>query len=187
MVGATVCDGEKTMKTSILAFLLLVSGITARAQSTETQRAPSTPVRPFVMMPAQSVADFEKKLQSENKAEDLIGGQGMQTRVAIQHDLNRPSAAAELHDASDDVYYVLDGTATLVLGGRLDAPKEVEPGEWRSATITGGQTFQITKGDLIVVPRGTPHQRTSKNFSMILIKIYAVPLPAPKPAPPAKP
>jgi len=138
-------------------------------------------------MTAQSVSDLERKLQSENKAEDLIGGEGMQTRVAVQHDLNRPTAAAELHDASDDVYYVLDGTATLTLGGRLDSPKETEPGEWRSPKINGGQTFQITKGDLIVVPRGTPHQRTGKDFSMILIKIYAVPLPPPKPATPPTP
>jgi mannose-6-phosphate isomerase-like protein (cupin superfamily) len=139
------------------------------------------------MMTAQSVSDLERKLQSENKAEDLIGGEGMQTRVAVQHDLNRPTAAAELHDASDDVYYVLDGTATLTLGGRLDSPKETEPGEWRSPKINGGQTFQITKGDLIVVPRGTPHQRTGKDFSMILIKIYAVPLPPAKPATPPTP
>lgn len=172
----------------MLVFLMPVAfAATAIAQTTE-QRAPSSPLRPFVVMSGQSVADLDKKIQTENKAEDLIGGQGMQTRVAIQHDKSRPTAAAELHDASDDVYYVLEGTATLVLGGRLDAPKEIEPGEWRSATINGGQTFQINKGDLIVVPRGTPHQRTGKDFSMILIKIYALPLPAPKPAPPlAKP
>jgi mannose-6-phosphate isomerase-like protein (cupin superfamily) len=139
-------------------------------------------------MTAQSVADLERKLQSENKAADLIGGAGMQTRVTVQHDKSRPTAAAELHDASDDVYYVLEGTATLTLGGKLDSPKEVEPGEWRSASINGGQTFQINKGDLIVVPRGTPHQRTGKDFSMILIKIFAAPLPpSSPPATPAQP
>lgn len=170
---------------SQLVLLTLALAAASFAQTIETRRVPTSPTRPFVVMPAQSVADLERKLQTENKAEDLIGGQGMQTRVAIQHDKSRPTAAAELHDASDDVYYVLEGTATLTLGGRLDAPKEIEPGEWRSPTINGGQTFQITKGDLIVVPRGTPHQRTGKDFSMILIKIYAVPLPPlpqPKPA-----
>lgn len=163
--------------------LTLVLTITSSAQTVE--RAPSSPKRAFVVMPAASLSDLQRRLQPENKAEDLIGGEGMQTRVAIQNDKNRPTAAAELHDSSDDVYYVLEGTATLTLGGKLDAPHEIEPGEWRSSKIIGGQTFQITKGDLIVVPRGTPHQRTSKDFSMILIKIYAVPLPPPKP--PAKP
>ena len=166
----------KFIQTSFL--LLIAFAINVFSQTAE--RAPSKPIRPFVVLPAQSLSDLEKKLQSENKAQDLIGGEGMQLRVAVQHDLNRPTAAAELHDASDDVYYVLDGTATLILGGRLDSPREIEPGEWRSPKINDGQTFQLTKGDLIVVPRGTPHQRTGKDFSMILIKIYAAPLPAPK-------
>ncbi|HEV7747144.1 MAG TPA: cupin domain-containing protein [Pyrinomonadaceae bacterium] len=167
--------------------IAFATSISAQSPDTAIQRAPSNPARPFVVMPAQSLADLERKLQPENKAEDLIGGKGMQTRVAVQHDKSRPTAAAELHDASDDVYYVLEGSATLTLGGRLEAPKEIEPGEWRSPSIVGGQTFQITKGDLIVVPRGTPHQRTGKDFSMILIKIYAEPLPGPPPQIPARP
>jgi mannose-6-phosphate isomerase-like protein (cupin superfamily) len=163
--------------------IAIALAISSSGQSVKTaaQRAPSTPTRPFVVMPAQSLSDLERKLQSDNKAEDLIGGEGMQLRVAVQHDKSKPTAAAELHDASDDVYYVLEGTATLTLGGKLDSPGEIEPGEWRSPSINGGQTFQITKGDLIVVPRGTPHQRTGKDFSMILIKIFAAPLPPPKP------
>ena len=168
----------------ILVVVILAISSSAQTAQPATQRAPSSPARPFVVMPAQSLSDLEHKLRTENKAEDLIGGAGMQLRVAVQHDLNRPTAAAELHDASDDVYYVLEGTATLTLGGKLDSPNEIEPGEWRSPKINGGQTFQITKGDLIVVPRGTPHQRTGKDFSMILIKIYAAPLPAPKPVTP---
>ena len=94
-------------------------------------------------------------------------------------------AAAELHDASDDVYYVLEGSANLMLGGKLETPREVQPGEWRSPRIIGGQAFEVKKGDLIIVPRGTPHQRTTagKDFTMILIKVYAEPLPSAK-APP---
>jgi mannose-6-phosphate isomerase-like protein (cupin superfamily) len=177
---------KRILEVLSVAIALAVSSMAQTVQTT-TPRAPGNPARPFVVMPAQSLSDLERKLQPENKAEDLIGGEGMQTRVAIQHDKSRPTAAAELHDASDDVYYVLEGTATLTLGGKLDTPNEIEPGEWRSPRINGGQTFQITKGDLIVVPRGTPHQRTGKDFSMILIKIYAVPLPAPPPAKPVPP
>ena len=142
------------------------------------QRKPSEATRPFVVMSSQSLNDLEKKLQPENKTSELIDSAGMQLRVAVQHEKNRAGAGAELHDASDDVYYVLEGSATLVLGGKLDAPKETDPGEWRSPRIVNGQTIEIKKGDLIVVPRGTPHQRSTENqdFTMILIKIYAEPL-----------
>ncbi|HEX8774871.1 MAG TPA: cupin domain-containing protein [Pyrinomonadaceae bacterium] len=157
---------------------LAASAPAQMAGAGSTPREPAKPARPFVVLTAQSLADLERKLRPENKVEDLIGGEGMQLRVAVQHDKSRPTADAELHDASDDVYYVLEGVARLTLGGKLDAPHEVEPGEWRSPRIISGQTFEITKGDLIVVPRGTPHQRVNisgKEFSMILIKIFAEP------------
>ncbi len=160
------------------------------AASTFAQRKPSEPSRPIVVMSGQSLNDLKEKLKPGNKTEELIDSAGMQVRVAIQHENNRSGAAAELHDASDDVYYVLEGSATLVLGGKLDAPKETEPGEWRSPKIIDGKTYEITKGDLIVVPQGTPHQRSTagKDFTMILIKIYAEPLKpgAPKPSSPTQ-
>ncbi|HZE73206.1 MAG TPA: hypothetical protein VE135_27165 [Pyrinomonadaceae bacterium] len=150
----------------------------APAQSTSptpTPRGPTKPIRPFVVMSAQSLADLQKKLAGENKAQDLMGGEGMQLRVAIQHEKGKPAGPAEVHDASDDVYYVTEGSATLMLGGTLEAPQEIEPGEWRGANIIGGKTFDIAKGDLIIVPRGTPHQRSTanKDFTMILIKVFA--------------
>src|SRR5205085_11036215 len=119
---------------------------------------PSSPTRAFVVLTAQSLDDLEKRLRPDNKAEDLIGGQGMQLRVAVQHEKDRAGAAAEVHDASDDVYYVLEGSATLTLGGQLDSPTEAQPGEWRAARINGGQTFDITKRDPAIAPRGPPRQ-----------------------------
>jgi len=146
------------------------------------EKKPIKPIRDVVVLPAQSLADVQKKLQPDNKVEELIGGAGMELRVAVQHERNTTPANAELHDTSDDVYYVLDGTATLILGGTLDSPREVEPGEWRGPKIVNGKTVQVAKGDLIIVPRGTPHQRLTVNqdFTMLLIKVYQDPRPAPK-------
>jgi mannose-6-phosphate isomerase-like protein (cupin superfamily) len=142
-------------------------------------REPAAPIRSYVVLKKQSLDDLEKKLSVDNKVEDLIGGAGMELRVAVQHDKKRETAEAESHDASDDVYYVLEGAAMLTLGGKLENPREISGGEWRAARIVGGKTFEIKKGDLIIVPRGTPHHRVNakgKEFSLILIKIFAEPL-----------
>lgn len=157
---------------------LIVIAILLFSTAAVAQRKPSDATRPFVVMSSQSLDDLQKTLKPENKTSELIDSAGMQLRVAVQHEKNRTGAAAELHDASDDVYYVLDGGATLVLGGKLDSPKETDPGEWRSPRIIDGKTIEIKKGDLVIVPRGTPHQRSTENkdFTMILIKIYAEPL-----------
>jgi len=170
------------MRFNLVTLAALVS--IAAASSAFAQRRPSESTRPFVVMSSQSLDDLQKSLRPDNKTSELIDSAGMQLRVAIQHEKNRTGALAELHDASDDVYYVLEGSATLVLGGKLEDPKETDPGEWRSPRIVDGKTFEIKKGDLVIVPRGTPHQRSTanKDFMMILIKIYQEPL-KPKPAP----
>ena len=172
-------------RSSSLNLIAVVCFTLASALSVSAQRKPTEATRPVVVMSAQSLDDLNRKLQPGNKTEELIDSAGMQLRVAIQHETNKVGAAAELHDASDDVYYVLEGGATLVLGGRLDLPKEVEPGEWRSPQIIDGKTYEIKKGDLVVVPRGTPNQRSTANrdFTMILIKIYAAPLKPGSPKP----
>ena len=161
-----------------LRLILMLFVVAASCIAASAQKKPSEATRPFVVMSRQSLEELQKSLQPDNKTSELIDSAGMQLRVAVQHEKNRSGAAAELHDASDDVYYVLDGSATLVLGGKLEDPKETDPGEWRSPRIVDGKTFEIKKGDLIVVPRGTPHQRSTanKDFNMILIKIYAEPL-----------
>src|SRR6266481_661216 len=163
----------RSRRAVMIVLLILVSTVAAIAQ-----RKPSEATRPVVVLAGQSLDDLKQKLQPDNKTEELIDSNGMQLRVAVQHEKNKTGAPAELHDASDDVYYVLEGGATLVLGGKLEAPIETEPGEWRSPRIIDGKIFEITKGDLVIVPRGTPHQRSTanKDFTMILIKVYAEPL-----------
>src|ERR1700730_1971552 len=156
-------DHMRFRSSEMAALFEIAVGASFSAQTSVTssvQRAPSKAIRPVVVLSAQSLDDLKQKLQPDNKVEELIGGPGMELRVAVQHEKNKSGAPAELHDASDDVYYVLEGSATLVLGGTLEAPKEAEPGEWRSARIIDGRTVEINKGDLVVVPRGTPHQRS---------------------------
>lgn len=139
-------------------------------------RQPSKPTKPIAVRTKQQITDVMKSLERQegNKTEDIVVASGMQMRVAVFHDEKRENDLVEVHDGSDDVYYVLEGTATLLLGGTLVEPNEISPSEWRAKTSRGGQKYEIRKGDVIVVPRGTPHQRTvtGKGFSMILIKVF---------------
>src|SRR5712691_11593106 len=111
------------MRTGRIAFLVV--SIVAVTGTVSAQRKPSEATRPVVVLSSQSLDDLKQKLQPDNKTAELIDSAGMQLRVALQHERNKTGTPAELHDASDDVYYVLEGGATLVLGGKLEAPKEV--------------------------------------------------------------
>ena len=155
---------------------ILALAITASAQA----RVPSTTTKPFIVKTKQEISDMYSAMEKQqgNKNTDVVPAAGVQMRVAIFHDEKREGDLFELHDTSDDIYYVLEGEATLALGGSLTEPKEISPGEWRSKTSAGTKNVTIRKGDLIIVPRGTVHQRTvtGKGFSMILIKVFAEPV-----------
>lgn len=64
---------------------------------------------------------------------------------------------AELHTRDTDVFYIVDGTATFVTGGKIVNPKMTAAEEVRGDSIEGGQDHQLSKGDVIVIPSGTPH------------------------------
>jgi len=64
---------------------------------------------------------------------------------------------AEIHTLDTDIIYVVEGTATFVTGGTAAEMKEIAANEIRGSRIDGGETHQLTKGDVIIVPNGTPH------------------------------
>ena len=62
-----------------------------------------------------------------------------------------------MHDSDTDIFYILEGSATFVTGGKAVQPRTVGPGETRAREIAGGQTRQLVKGDIIVIPTRVPH------------------------------
>ncbi|MGH9585353.1 MAG: cupin domain-containing protein [Acidobacteriaceae bacterium] len=77
---------------------------------------------------------------------------------AIQLSVRAMSGGAELHSHFDDVFYVTQGHATLVTGGSILNPKSHADGEVAGTGIENGQSRVITKGDIVNIPAGTPHQ-----------------------------
>ncbi|HEY1332992.1 MAG TPA: heme-binding protein [Myxococcaceae bacterium] len=63
----------------------------------------------------------------------------------------------EVHQLDTDVFYVLEGTATLVTGGKVPDLAPTAPHELRGSRIEGGEVRSIGPGDVVVVPSGTPH------------------------------
>ena len=64
---------------------------------------------------------------------------------------------AEVHSRDTDIIYVLEGAATLVTGGAVVDGNPIEAEEIRGKEVIGGESRRIGKGDVIVIPHGTPH------------------------------
>jgi glc operon protein GlcG len=80
---------------------------------------------------------------------------------------------AEVHTLDADIVHVLDGTATLVTGGKATDLKMTGAGEFRGAGIEGGEERQLSKGDVVIVPAGVPHwfKQVTDPFLYYVVKV----------------
>jgi mannose-6-phosphate isomerase-like protein (cupin superfamily) len=164
--------------TLFVALIVFPSAVRAQAGAT-----PPAPTEPLVVLSAQEMAALRARMPAGGR-EDLVGKSGgTQTAMFFQREADKLSVA-EVHRDSDDYHVMLEGSAVYFLGGTLVGAKETAPGEWRGAGVAGGRTVELRPGDMIFVPRGTPHQRSTegRDATYSVIKVHAHPTPTATPA-----
>jgi glc operon protein GlcG len=87
----------------------------------------------------------------------LFDGRPLGANYEVHASRRSAPGQAEVHANETDVIYVLDGEATLVTGGTVVEPSRAAAAEIRGKEILGGQEHLIARGDVIIVPAGTPH------------------------------
>jgi mannose-6-phosphate isomerase-like protein (cupin superfamily) len=65
---------------------------------------------------------------------------------------------AERHAAWNDDILIQAGEATMILGGKIENPREVSKGETRGSGISGGKSMVVHAGDYVFVPVNTAHR-----------------------------
>ena len=88
------------------------------------------------------------------------------------------SGEAEIHADHADLFYVLDGCATLVTGGTVAKGRTTGAGETRGESIEGGTRQELRAGDLAHVPAGVPHQMlvaADKTVTCFVMKVRETP------------
>lgn len=114
-------------------------------------------------VPADKVAAALAKGGSLVTASDLL--------VSGSH--REKGGQVEIHDKETDVFYIVDGSATFVTGGTMVGGKNTKPGQHLGTDIKGGQTHQLKKGDVMVIPAGTPHwfKEVPQSVSYYVVKV----------------
>jgi mannose-6-phosphate isomerase-like protein (cupin superfamily) len=76
--------------------------------------------------------------------------------VGMEHRIKGQGAA--VHEKDAELFYVIDGSGTLVTGGKLVDEKRTNESNLSGTSIQGGVSKKVSKGDWIIVPEGLPHQ-----------------------------
>jgi mannose-6-phosphate isomerase-like protein (cupin superfamily) len=85
---------------------------------------------------------------------------------------------AEAHENFADIFFVIEGRATLVTGGVMTGAKRIGPGEMRGSAVEGGARQELRAGDVVHVPAGVPHQMlvgSEKPVACLVVKIQENP------------
>lgn len=88
--------------------------------------------------------------------------QGGKTHVAHLRRV-QPETSALIHDHVTEVYQILEGSGTIMTGGRIENAKESDltslgAGMSHTGAHVGGTTQKLAPGDVFVVPAGMPHR-----------------------------
>ncbi len=112
-----------------------------------------------------------------------IGKANVGVGVVYRAKIDNPAATVAEHDLISEVYHVIDGAGTLVLGpdlvGKARRPADETTvrllnGPGNNATaIRGGVTYQLKAGDAVIIPAGTGHQFTKidDHITYLMIRI----------------
>ena len=79
----------------------------------------------------------------------------------------------EIHRDDSDIFYIIAGEATIVTGGRPVNAKKMSEKETIAESITGGVAHELLAGDVMVIPKQTPHwfQRVTTGIEYVVIKV----------------
>jgi len=150
-----------------------VSGAASAQQDEELAIAGANALSsgPAMAMAPVSYFDKDQVAAAFAKGAVLLDGTG---RNYMVHASRREGAGqAEVHTLDTDIIYVLDGSATFVTGGSVVDGKTIAPNEIRGASISNGATRSLVKGDVMVVPAGTPHwfQQVKGPLTYYVVKV----------------
>jgi mannose-6-phosphate isomerase-like protein (cupin superfamily) len=112
----------------------------------------------------------ERKPDQANFIQPLL--QAAPYTVNLEYRVKAVDGTAAVHEAEAEVFYVVEGSATLTTGGTLRNEKRSNPTNLSGVGIDGGTSRRISKGDFFLVPENTPHQFTDAADALILMSLH---------------
>jgi quercetin dioxygenase-like cupin family protein len=142
------------------------------------QAAPGTDVVaaavPYKLFTGKELDADEKALQAAPGNKNLVDqSAGLPCAIVMTTEAHKSAAEFEWHEGRDHIIQIIDGSTLYEVGGTPKNGRNTKPGEWLAPTSEGSKSILLGKGDLLVIPRGTPHKRsTEDSVTFYLISPY---------------
>ncbi len=122
----------------------------------------------FQVFRAQELQDDVKALKTNPGNKTLVDRKSF--TVALTTERSKTAPEFEWHEHRDHIFQILEGSTVYHLGGTPKGAHSTGPGEWLAPESEGAAVVTLNKGDMLAIPRGTPHRRsTAGSVTFMLI------------------
>ena len=185
----TLSTPVKTTLLALGAVACVAAGMAAQARINPTDPQPTCSMCPGTLIPLAELDAYTKKAIAEKLVDQQVRdielgkahvGIGIVYRTKL--DKPEPSSVAE-HDQVSEVYHIISGTATLMLGPNI-VNRQRRPATLRTVVefngpgnngsdITNGVSHNLKAGDVVVIPAGTGHWFTKidDHINYLMVRI----------------
>ena len=148
--------------------------LTASAAFAQQPPAPAAAAASRTMVSASDVTALIAKAKAERKGDQALLAQSMIQLAPYNVSLEYRAAVANaaVHETEAELFYVIDGSATLVTGGKLTNENRTNAANLSGSGIEGGVSRRVAKGDFIMVPEGTPHWFSAIDGTVVLMSLH---------------
>jgi mannose-6-phosphate isomerase-like protein (cupin superfamily) len=114
------------------------------------------------------------KAKSERKGDAPLVAERILSLAPYNANLEYRGAVgpAAVHEKEAEMFYVIDGSATLVTGGKLVNESRTNPENLTGTAIENGKSQAVAKGDFVIVPQNTPHWFSAINGTIVLMSLH---------------
>lgn len=133
------------------------------------QVAPTAGPTFFQFFTAQTIQDDIQALKAKPGNNNLVDGTSTQFSVILTVETAKAAKEFEWHEGRDHVFQIIEGSTVLEVGGTPRGAHSKGPGEWLAPVSEGATSIAMKKGDMLVIPRGTPHKRTTAESVTLLL------------------
>lgn len=158
------------MRLAVLALALVTSHTLTVPVAAQTAAPAATDRTRATVFKAADLAAAIAKLPGDRPSSAVRVFTLAPYNVNVERRLPRPQGAS-LHEAQAELFYVIDGAATLLTGGALVAPTRAGT-NLAGTGIEGGVRQAFSKGDFLIVPSGLPHQFVDIQGPVQLLSLY---------------
>ena len=139
--------------------------------------AQETPAPPFVSLPASELERMVEDLRSKPGGKTVIASKQLPFNARLISEQATGGKEFEFHEHTDHIVQVLEGSTHFDVGGTAENQHQVKPAEWLAPGSKGSTPIDMSKGDMLFIPRGTPHKRTTKESAVLMLISVTGPTP----------